>query len=128
MGIFTRSQPKAFQNQKVVMETDAASSSLAAVKAGVVASTVILAPVVTEKSAHLASCAQYVFQVDIHANKIQVRDAIRTMYGVTPLSVNIQHQIGKSVRFGRTRGVRKATKKAIVILPKDKRIEVYEGV
>lgn len=122
MGIFNRSkQPEPTEKKEAI-------SSPAAIKAGVGASTVILAPIVTEKAAHLASQAQYVFRVAIHANKIQVRDAIRMMYGVTPISVNMQKQDGKQVRFGRTRGVRKGTKKAIVTLPKGKTIEVYEGV
>lgn len=98
------------------------------ISAGAVASDVILAPVVTEKSAHLASVSQYVFRIAVDANKIQVRDAIRKMYGITPVSVNIQKQDGKKVRSGRTRGTRKNWKKAIVTLPKGKSIEVYEGV
>ena len=71
---------------------------------------------------------QYLFEIEARANKIQVKQAIRLMYGITPTSVNIQNVGGKIVRFGRSTGVRKDWKKAIVTLPKGKKIEVYEGV
>lgn len=98
------------------------------VKSGAVASDVILRPIVTEKSAHLAAQGQYIFEVDPKANKIQVKNAIRTMYNVIPTSVNIQSVEGKQVRFGRTFGKRKDWKKAIVTLKEGQKIEVYEGV
>jgi large subunit ribosomal protein L23 len=97
-------------------------------KTGKVVSDVILRPMVTEKAAHLAAKGQYVFVVSQNATKIQVRNAVRTMYGMTPTSVNIQRVEGKIVRFGRAKGKRKNWKKAIVTLPKGKKIEVYEGV
>ena len=50
------------------------------------------------------------------------------MYGITPVSVNIQNVRGKRVRFGRVRGKRKDWKKAIVTLPEGKTINVYDGV
>ncbi len=97
-------------------------------KADAMGANLILRPMVTEKAAHLASVGQYVFCVHPNANRIQIRSAIRAMYGVTPVSVNIQVMEGKQVRFGRTFGKRKDWKKAIVTLPKGKTIEVYEGV
>ncbi len=120
MGILTR-----FKKQETKEEKEEKKD---VVKAGIVASAFILSPVVTEKTAYLASRAQYVFLVDIAANKIQVRNAIRTMYGITPVSINMQNQDGKRVRSGRSRGIRKRWKKAIVTLPEGKSIEVYEGV
>ena len=89
---------------------------------------VVLHPLVTEKTAILASQNQYVFVVALNANRVAVRSAIRQMYGVTPESVNIIKMSGKRVRFGRRRGKRKDWKKAIVTLPKGKTIDVYEGV
>lgn len=122
MGILNRFKKK--EEQKAVQK----SAPSAALKAGSVASGVIRRPLVTEKSAQMASQGQYAFEVERHANKIQVRDAIRSMYGITPTSVNMLTQEGKKVRSGRTRGQRKGWKKAIVTLPKGKTIEVYEGV
>jgi large subunit ribosomal protein L23 len=89
---------------------------------------VILAPLVTEKAASLAHGGQYVFEVAKDATRIDVRSAIKSMYGVTPVSVNIQRVRGKVVRFGGREGQRQTWKKAIVTLPKGKTIDVYEGV
>jgi large subunit ribosomal protein L23 len=122
MGLFHRTkkeQPVQEEAQKVKVAT---------VKAGAVGSSVILRPIVTEKAAHLSATGQYLFAVDLRVNKIQIRNAIRSMYGITPTSVNIQKVGGKVVRYGRIYGVRKDWKKAIVTLPKGKKIEVYEGV
>jgi len=83
---------------------------------------------VTEKSATLSSANQYVFIVRKEANRIQVRSAIKAMYGITPTSVNIQNYRGKKVRFGRRLGQRRDWKKAIITLPAGKTINVYEGV
>lgn len=88
---------------------------------------VILHPLVTEKASVLASQGTYVFVVAPKANRVQVRDAIRALYGITPISVNIQNVRGKKVRFGRTRGQRNSWKKALVTLPQGKSIDVYEG-
>ncbi|MBM5789542.1 50S ribosomal protein L23 [Candidatus Parcubacteria bacterium] len=131
MGILNRFKKKQEQqalgpDTKAVEQAPVASK--AAVKAGAVDSRVVIAPIVTEKSAYLAAQGQYVFEVERSMNKVQVRDAIRVMYGVLPLSVNMVRQRGKKVRFGRTQGKRKGWKKAIVTLPKGKTIEVYEGV
>ena len=89
---------------------------------------VVVRPLVTEKAAHLASTGQYAFLVHPNANRVQVRAAVKAMYGITPDSVNIQVVRGKAVRFGRFSGARKTWKKAIVTLPKGKTIDVYEGV
>lgn len=132
MGILNRfkkqEEKKAFASSTVPEEKQAIAQTAAMVKAGAVASRVVLSPVVTEKSAYLAAQGQYIFDVEPSANKIQVKNAIRAMYAVTPVSVNVLKQNGKKVRVGRTRGKRKDWKKAIVTLQKGKTIEVYEGV
>jgi len=89
---------------------------------------VIVAPLVTEKAARLGSHGQYVFEVGKDATRVDVRSAIKAMYGVTPTSVNIQRVRGKVVRFGGRVGQRQTWKKAIVTLPEGKTIDVYEGV
>lgn len=119
-----------FQRLKKTTDTAPTSTTTPSVKRTVasVDVSVIFRPMITEKAAHLSAVGQYVFEVSQKANKIQVRQAIRQMYGVTPVSVNIQNRDGKMVRRGRTSGTRKNWKKAIVTLPKGKKIEVYEGV
>lgn len=97
-------------------------------KASATDTSVIVKPLVTEKSAVLASANKYVFVVKKNANRVAVRSAIKALYGVTPESVNVMNVRGKKVRFGRRRGKRSDWKKAVVTLPADKTINVYEGV
>lgn len=85
-------------------------------------------PLVTEKSAIQASHGQYAFRVAMDANRIQVRNAVKAMYGILPTSVNIQRVRGKFVRFGQKSGMRQTWKKAIVTLPAGKTIDVHSGV
>jgi len=89
---------------------------------------VLVRPVISEKSAILASSNKYVFVVDIGANKVQVKEAIAEVYGVMPLSVNIIKNKGKQVSFRRVRGRTSDWKKAIITLKKGDKIDVYEGV
>lgn len=89
---------------------------------------IMLRPVVTEKSAHLASLGKYVFEVAPGANRVLVRQAVSEIYGMRPKAVHIQNVRGEEVRVGRHIGKRKSWKKAIVTLPKGQKIDVYEGV
>lgn len=91
-------------------------------------SDVIVQPLISEKAAGLAGANQYVFIVRKGANRLQVRTAIKSMYGVSPLGVNILNVRGKKVRFGRKEGARSDWKKAIVTLPAGQTINVHEGV
>jgi large subunit ribosomal protein L23 len=93
-----------------------------------VLSEIIYHPLVTEKSAILASAGQYIFEINPRANRIQVANAIWAIYGVKPVKVQIQNVRREPVRFGRFSGKQKARKKAIVCLPKGKTINVHEGV
>ncbi|MFA4872916.1 MAG: 50S ribosomal protein L23 [Patescibacteria group bacterium] len=85
---------------------------------------VLLKPVVSEKSTRCAALGQYVFVVHTRATKGSVKEAITAAYGVRPISVDIQNYQGKKVRFGRHYGYTKSYKKAIVTLPKGKTIDV----
>lgn len=89
---------------------------------------VLIKPLITEKAAYLASVNKYVFSVNPKMNKIEIKKAIRSIYKVEPLDVNIANYAGKSVRYGRNFGQTKAWKKAIVTLKPGDKIEVYEGV
>lgn len=89
---------------------------------------ILVRPLVTEKAATLTSSGQYVFEVDLKANRHQVAAAVFAVYGIKPVKVGILNMRREPVRFGRGRGMRKAWKKAIVRLPKGKTISVHEGV
>lgn len=92
------------------------------------ASRTILAPVVSEKTAHLSDEDVMVFRIPTSANRIMVRQAVKELYKVSPLWVNIVNVRGKAVRFGGRQGRQSDIKKAIVKLPKGVRIDVFEGV
>lgn len=89
---------------------------------------ILICPLVTEKSATLASVGHYVFEINPRANRLQVAQAFKAVYGVVPVKVQIQNIRRESVRFGRFRGKQKSWKKAIVCLPKGKTINVHEGI
>jgi large subunit ribosomal protein L23 len=89
---------------------------------------ILIKPLVTEKAANLSAENKYVFAVAPRANKIEVARAIKDVYGVKPVKVNIVKVRGKQVRYGRTLGKRKDWKKAIITLPAGESINVYEGV
>lgn len=84
---------------------------------------IIIRPVVTEKSARLAQFNQYVFEIRRDANKIQVAEAIRTIFKVKVLNICTINSAGKRKRR-RNRWVRRAAvKRAIVTLAKGQQID-----
>lgn len=88
----------------------------------------ILSPLASEKSASLAEKGVYVFLVAYGANRVAVRQAIRELYKVTPVKVNIINLRGKMKRFGRFNGRRSDMKKALVTLPKGSHIDLFDTV
>ncbi len=94
--------------------------------------TIILRPVVTEKSTRLGEQMQYVFEVAPEANKIEIKKAIEELFGVTVKAVNTINVKGnlrqRRTRRGWVRGYTKDRKKAIVTLTADSNpIDVFEG-
>ena len=90
---------------------------------------ILLRPVVSEKSYALMDEGTYVFVVEKRANKIEIRDAVQASFGVRVASVNTLNRKGKRKRQRRqaTYGQRPDTKRAIVRLMGDDRIELFEG-
>jgi large subunit ribosomal protein L23 len=84
--------------------------------------TVVLAPVVSEKSTFVADKnRQYVFRVADHATKPEIKAAIELMFStkdkkVEVIGVQIMNVKGKKRRFGRVEGRRRNWKKAYVRL------------
>ncbi|MFH1366894.1 MAG: 50S ribosomal protein L23 [Patescibacteria group bacterium] len=85
----------------------------------------LMKPVISEKATSLAADNKYVFAVSNAANKIEIKKAIQNLYGVTPFKINIMQIKGKNVRYGRTEGVTKNWKKAIITLLPGQKIDVY---
>ncbi len=85
--------------------------------------TVLIRPVITEKGTGKQTQGCYIFEVTKRANKFSVMQAIREIYRVQPVKVNIIRIKGKKVRYGRSSGRTKARKKAMVFLNKNDKIE-----
>jgi large subunit ribosomal protein L23 len=70
----------------------------------------------TEKATLLRASNQLIFEVDTRANKIQIRDAVETLFNVKVEDVNTLVQRGKTRRVGRRETRASNWKKAIVTL------------
>ena len=90
---------------------------------------VILKPVVSEKSYGLLDNGVYTFIVHPDSSKPEIRDAVEKIFNVRVEKVNTLNRIGKRKRNRRsfTYGKRADTKRAIVTLKGDDRIEMFEG-
>lgn len=91
----------------------------------------ILRPVVSEKSTVLADQGKYVFEVAPSANKIQIKHAVEAAFAnkkVQVSAVNILHVAGKVRRRGRSVGMTRSWKKAVVTLREGQRLDLFEGV
>lgn len=89
---------------------------------------VLMRPLITEKGSALGMNNQYVFAVSLPSNKIEIKKAIKKVYGVEPLKVNIINISGKKIRYGRTEGWTKKWKKAVITLAPGQKIEIQEGL
>ena len=89
---------------------------------------VLLRPIVTEKTTVLTGSNKYVFEVDLRANKNQIKEAIQLAFSVRVTDVNTMKVKGKMKRFGRKVTPRPDWKKAIVTLVPGDKIEIFEGI
>ncbi len=93
------------------------------------AMSVLIRPVVSEKTYALMDQNVYVFVVDKSATKIDVRNAVEQAFNVTVTNVNTLNRKGKSMRNRRTgvTGFRPDTKRAIVTLKDGDSINLFES-
>jgi large subunit ribosomal protein L23 len=89
---------------------------------------ILIEPVLSEKANMLREEGKYVFKVDPSANKIQIKEALRRLFNVHPISCNVMVVAGKPKRQRYKSGYTATWKKAIVKLPKDEKISLFEGV
>ena len=90
---------------------------------------VIMRPVVSEKSYASLDSNVYTFVVAPDANKLQIREAVESIFNVRVTKVNTLNRKGKRKRNRRTFtfGKRSDTKRAIVTLAAGDRIELFES-
>ncbi|MGI6215675.1 MAG: 50S ribosomal protein L23 [Christensenellales bacterium] len=91
---------------------------------------IILRPVLTEKGYDGIADKQYVFEVDVRANKIEIKEALEAIFkDIKVAKINTLRTMGKIKRQGRTFGRTPEVKKAYVKLTEDsKPIEFFEGM
>jgi large subunit ribosomal protein L23 len=89
---------------------------------------ILIEPILSEKANTLREQGKYVFKVDFSANKIQVKEALRRLFNVHPISCTMMVVGGKPKKVRNRSGYTATWKKAIVRLPKDEKISLFEGV
>ena len=89
---------------------------------------IIKRPVITEASSEAMADRKYTFEVDVRANKTQVKDAVQEIFDVKVEKVNIMNYKGKYKRMGRFGGYTNKRRKAIVTLTANsKEIEIFQA-
>jgi large subunit ribosomal protein L23 len=94
---------------------------------------ILIKPIITEKAttnSELNNC--FTFQVNTKANKIEIKEAVETAYGVSVENVRtINVRPDRSTKFTKTgvqHGKTNAVKKAIVQLAEGETIDLYSNM
>lgn len=91
------------------------------------ARSIIIEPVVSEKSYALMADGKYTFRVDDRAHKTQIARAVEEVFDVDVVAVRTSKVRAKPKRRGLHSGKTRSWKKAIVELAPGDRIELFEG-
>ena len=93
---------------------------------------VIRRVLLTEKGAQMREQGkvgrQYLFQVHSDANKLQIAQAIKSIFKVDVMNVRTMNYLGKRKRLGRFEGQRPSWKKAVVTLKQGQTIDIFDEV
>lgn len=91
-------------------------------------SSVIIAPIITEKSTHDAKSGKFTFRVAKHSDKKTIKKAVEDVFKVTVVSTATQIIKGRKKRVGKLRReVGEAQwKKATVKLAEGQKIDLFE--
>ncbi|EPI1740798.1 50S ribosomal protein L23 [Staphylococcus pseudintermedius] len=81
-------------------------------------------PVITEKSSAAMAEDKYTFDVEVRANKTEVKKAVEEIFEVKVANVNIINYKPKKKRMGRYQGYTNKRRKAIVTL-KEGQIDLF---
>lgn len=88
--------------------------------------TVIIRPIITEKSSLIGAHNKYVFQVAADANKIEIRQAIESIFNVKVAAVHTLNVKPRKKRVGRSIGKTGGWKKAMISLQEGHKIGNFE--
>jgi large subunit ribosomal protein L23 len=89
---------------------------------------ILIEPVLSEKTNILREEGKYVFKVDPRATKPEIKEAVRRLFNVHPVSCTVMVVGGKPKRLRNRPGYTSTWKKAIVRLAGDEKISIFEGV
>ena len=89
---------------------------------------ILLEPVLSEKANQLRDEGKYVFKVAQFATKTQIKEAVGKLFNVHPIACTTMVVGGKPKRLRNRKGYTSTWKKAIVKLPKEEKISIFEGV
>jgi len=89
---------------------------------------ILVRPIVTEKNTMLNEVGKYCFEVIQTTNKIEIKRAVEEVFSVHVKQVNIIKVPGKMRRMGKTSGMTRSWKKAVVTLADGERIDLFQGV
>ncbi|MCX7027956.1 MAG: 50S ribosomal protein L23 [Spirochaetes bacterium] len=88
---------------------------------------ILIEPVLSEKSNQMRESGHYVFKVDPRADKEMIMEAVRRIFKVKPTSCRVMNVSSKPKRLRGHAGMTAEWKKAIVKLEKGETIRVFEG-
>ncbi|HZX49622.1 MAG TPA: 50S ribosomal protein L23 [Candidatus Paceibacterota bacterium] len=116
---------KIFKKDKREIKPEATAQPAAQPKAAVESTgDQIVRPHITEKATDLGAKNQYVFVVAPGAAKNEIARSVEKAYGVKVEEVRVVNVKAKKMRLGRTKGIKKGYKKAIVQVKKGQSIEI----
>ena len=85
-------------------------------------------PVITERTSDFVEQQTYVFEVDLKANKTEIKQAIESIFKVKVVNVNTLRVPAKPKRYGKHSGYTSEWKKAFVKLSADsKPLDFFEA-
>lgn len=127
MGIFSKKDDKAVAKKSVKTEapkTEAKKDSSVKEDSKVVSYNQVLKnPRITEKAAHISGNNVYTFDVYPKATKTDITKAIKEIYNVSPVKVNVVAIPKKKVYRRDGVGIKRGGRKAYVTLKKGDKIE-----
>ncbi|HVZ25750.1 MAG TPA: 50S ribosomal protein L23 [Sediminibacterium sp.] len=94
---------------------------------------VLIKPILTEKAnAQQEKLKRYAFRVDRRANKLEIKKAVESFYGVNVVDVNTAVVPGKNktryTKAGFIQGMKPSYKKALVTVAEGDSIDLYSNI
>ena len=94
---------------------------------------ILIKPIITEKATSDSELfKRYAFVVDKNANKVEIKDAVESAYGVSISSVKtLNYPIQRNTKYtkkGLVTGIKSGYKKAIVQLAEGDSIDFYNNL